>query len=93
MYMQIERFNDGAEVLKVLAHPTRIALVNFMIEKGPVNVTTLYEAFGMPQSTISQHLSRLKSVKIVSGTRRGLEIYYEVKDKRVENILNAVVSA
>lgn len=90
--MKIERFNDGAEILKVLAHPTRIALVNFMIEKGPANVTSLYEEFEMPQSTVSQHLSKLKTVNIVSGTRKGLEIYYEVKDERVEPILNALVN-
>jgi DNA-binding transcriptional ArsR family regulator len=47
----------------------------------------------MPQSTVSQHLSKLKSVKVISGTRKGLEIYYEVKDKRVETILDAVISA
>lgn len=91
--MKTERFNDGVEILKVLAHPTRIALVNFMIEKGPANVTSLYEEFEMPQSTVSQHLAKLRTAKLIAGTRKGLEIYYEVKDERVENILNALVSA
>ena len=91
--MNIEKFNDSAELLKVVAHPVRLALVKFMIENGPLNVTSLYEEFGMPQSTVSQHLSKLKSVKVISGTRKGLEIYYEVKDKRVETILDAVISA
>lgn len=91
--MNIEKFNDSAEMLRVVAHPTRIAIIKFMMEHGPVNVTALYEEFEMPPSTISQHLSKLKSVKVVSGTRKGLEIYYEVKDERVETILNAVVSA
>jgi len=91
--MNIEKFNDSAELLKVVAHPVRLALVKFMIENGPLNVTSLYEEFGIPQSTVSQHLSKLKSVKVISGTRKGLEIYYEVKDKRVETILDAVISA
>ncbi|MFP3125758.1 metalloregulator ArsR/SmtB family transcription factor [Ectobacillus funiculus] len=91
--MNIEKFNDSAELLKVVAHPVRLALVKFMIDNGPLNVTSLYEEFGMPQSTVSQHLSKLKSVKVISGTRKGLEIYYEVKDKRVETILDAVISA
>ncbi|WP_342046149.1 ArsR/SmtB family transcription factor [Bacillus sp. OTU530] len=91
--MNIEKFNDSADLLKVVAHPVRLALVKFMIENGPLNVTSLYEEFGMPQSTVSQHLSKLKSVKVISGTRKGLEIYYEVKDKRVETILDAVISA
>ncbi|MFP3126669.1 MULTISPECIES: ArsR/SmtB family transcription factor [Bacillaceae] len=91
--MNIEQFKDSAEMLKVVAHPVRLALVKSMIKKGPLNVTSLYEEFGMPQSTISQHLSKLKAVNVVSGTRKGLEIYYEVKDKRVEIILDAIVSA
>jgi len=91
--MNIEKFNDSAELLKVVAHPVRLALVKFMIENGPLNVTSLYEEFGMPQSTVSQHLSKLKSVKVISGTRKGLEIYYEVKDKRVETILDAIIGA
>jgi len=91
--MNIEKFNDSADLLKVVAHPVRLALVKFMIENGPLNVTSLYEEFGMPQSTVSQHLSKLKSVKVISGTRKGLEIYYEVKDKRVETILDAIISA
>ncbi len=91
--MNIEKFNDGAEILKVLAHPARIALVKVMIEKGPVNVTALYEELEAPQSTVSQHLAKLRAAKIISGTRKGLEIYYEVKDERVGAILNMLVSA
>jgi len=91
--MDIEEFKDSAEMLKVVAHATRLALIKVLIEKGPLNVTSLYEEFGMPQSTISQHLAKLKAVHVVSGTRKGLEIYYEVKDKRVEVILNAIAGA
>jgi ArsR family transcriptional regulator len=89
--MNVEKFNDSAEMLRVVAHPVRITLVKFMIEKGPVNVTSLYKELEIPQSTVSQHLTKLKAVNVVSGTRNGLEIYYEVKDERVEPILNAVV--
>jgi DNA-binding transcriptional ArsR family regulator len=64
-----------------------------MIEKGPTNVTSLYEELEAPQSTVSQHLSKLKTAKIISGTRKGLEIYYEIKDERVEPILNAMINA
>ncbi|MGF9965241.1 ArsR/SmtB family transcription factor [Bacillus rhizoplanae] len=83
----IEKYEDIAEILKVLAHPVRLCLVETMLTKGPTNVTTMYEKLGMPQSTISQHLAKLKAAKIVSGTRKGLEIYYEVVDDRTKTIL------
>ncbi|WP_242214726.1 helix-turn-helix transcriptional regulator [Bacillus cereus group sp. BfR-BA-01383] len=82
-----EMYEEITEVLKVLAHPVRLSLVKIMIAKGPTNVTTMYRDLQMPQSTISQHLSKLKATKIVTGTRKGLEIYYEVTDNRTKAIL------
>ncbi|EMI9087674.1 MULTISPECIES: ArsR/SmtB family transcription factor [Bacillus] len=82
-----EMYEEITEVLKVLAHPVRLSLVKIMLAKGPINVTTMYEMLQMPQSTISQHLSKLKATKVVTGTRKGLEIYYEVTDKRTKEIL------
>ena len=83
-------FQEIAEVLKVLAHPVRLSLVKIMLAKGPTNVTTMYGDLQMPQSTISQHLSKLKA-KMVTGTRKGLEIYYEVTDNRTKSILACLV--
>ncbi|MGG3672497.1 metalloregulator ArsR/SmtB family transcription factor [Bacillus nitratireducens] len=82
-----EMLEEITEVLKVLAHPVRLSLVEIMLTKGPTNVTTMYETLKMPQSTISQHLSKLRAAKIVTGTRKGLEIFYEVTDNRTKAIL------
>ncbi|PEA23499.1 transcriptional regulator [Bacillus cereus] len=82
-----EMLEEITEVLKVLAHPVRLSLVEIMLIKGPTNVTTMYETLKMPQSTISQHLSKLRAAKIVTGTRKGLEIFYEVTDNRTKAIL------
>ena len=45
----------------------------------------------MPQSTISQHLQKLKSVGIIKGERNGLEIVYEVVDERAEKIIKDLI--
>ncbi|PEM51823.1 ArsR/SmtB family transcription factor [Bacillus wiedmannii] len=86
-----EMYEEITEVLKVLAHPVRLSLVKIMLAKGPINVTTMHETLQMPQSTISQHLSKLKATKVVTGTRKGLEIYYEVTDHRTKSILACLV--
>ncbi len=80
-------YEEVTEVLKVFAHPVRLSLVEIMITKGPTNVTTMYETLQMPQSTISQHLSNLRAVKIITGTRKELEIYYEVTDNRTKAMI------
>ncbi|KAA0786511.1 MULTISPECIES: ArsR/SmtB family transcription factor [Bacillus cereus group] len=86
-----EMYEEITEILKVLAHPVRLSLVKIMLANGPINVTTMYEMLQMPQSTISQHLSKLKATKVVTGTRKGLEIYYEVTDNRTKSILACLV--
>jgi len=90
MKINKEMYVEISEVLKVLAHPVRLSLVEIMLKKGPTNVTTMYETLQMPQSTISQHLSKLKATKMVTGNRKGLEIYYEVTDKRTKAIVSSL---
>lgn len=91
MKEKIEKYEEVAEVLKVLAHPVRLTLVEIMLTKGPTNVTTMYGKLQMPQSTISQHLAKLKAAKIITGTRKGLEVYYEVVDNRTKAILSSFI--
>lgn len=85
-----KQYEDVAEFLKVLAHPVRLCIVKNLLEKGNCNVTNMHSCLGMPQSTISQHLQKLKSIGIIKGERNGLEIVYEVVDKRVEKIIQAL---
>lgn len=86
-----KQYEDIAEFLKVLAHPVRLCIVKNLIEKGSCNVTNMHSCLGMPQSTISQHLQKLKSVRIIKGERNGLEIVYEVVDERAEKIIRSLI--
>lgn len=87
-----KQYEDVAEILKVLAHPVRLCIVKNLLEKGSCNVTNIHSCLGMPQSTISQHLQKLKGIGIIKGERNGLEIVYEVVDKRVEGIIKSLIS-
>ncbi len=78
-----KQYEDIAELLKALAHPVRLCIVRGLIEMGGSNVTNIHSCLNMPQSTISQHLSKLKSCGIIKGDRNGLEITYKVTDPKV----------
>ena len=41
----------------------------------------------MPQSTVSQHLTKLKMQKLIYGRREGTEVYYDIKDNLVWKIM------
>lgn len=87
------KFNEATEILKVLAHPVRLCIVRGLIEKGKCNVSHMQDCLQTPQSTISQHLQKLRSAGIVSGSRNGVEIQYSICDERVKNIVTAIVKS
>lgn len=80
-------FEESAELIKVIAHPVRLHVIKNLMEKGPSNVSTIHTTLNLPQSTVSQHLAKLKSMKVVSGERKGLEIYYSVASDKIQNVM------
>lgn len=87
----IKKYNDVAELLKVLAHPVRLCIVKGLLGKGKCNVTYMQGCLDMPQSTVSQHLQKLRTAGIIEGERSGLEINYRVCDERVEKIIDILL--
>lgn len=78
-----------AELLKALAHPIRLCIVKNLIDSGGSNVTKMQSCLTMPQSTISQHLSKLKAYGIVEGKRSGTEItYYAINQDAINVVKN-----
>ena len=75
--------------MKALAHPHRLCIVKGLIE-NKCNVTKIQECLDVPQSTVSQHLAKLKSAGIIAGERNGLEICYSVIDADIINIIKVL---
>ena len=90
MDLDTNKYNEIADVLKALAHPVRLCIVRGLIEKGGCNVCHMQECLGMPQSTTSQHLQKLRSAGIISGQRKGLEVTYQVCDQRVVELIKVL---
>ncbi|MGL5352347.1 MAG: ArsR/SmtB family transcription factor [Clostridium sp.] len=86
-----KQYEEIAELLKVLAHPIRLCIVRGLLNVGSSNVSNMQSCLGVPQSTISQHLQKLRSVGIITGERNGLEVFYRISDERVEAIIKAVL--
>lgn len=86
----IELFEKKAELLKALAHPIRLCIVKGLLENGGCNVTHMQNCLNAPQSTISQHLQKLRSLGIIKGERKGLEIIYTVENPIVRDLIEAL---
>lgn len=72
------RADARAAVLKALAHPTRIYIVDLIEREGRHCVCELTERVGADTSTISRHLAILKNAGILSHQKEGTTVYYDL---------------
>ncbi|MFK4434293.1 transcriptional regulator [Bacillus wiedmannii] len=77
------------ELLKIMAHPVRLQIVKELEHRKICNVTQLTELLDVPQSTVSQHLSKMRG-KILRSERRGLEMYYHIVNSKVCQIVSVL---
>ncbi len=77
---EIERikYEYTAEVLKALAHPSRLFIVEKLNDREHC-VCELTKMLGIDTSTVSKHLTVLKRAGIVRGEKRGLKIFYRLQ--------------
>lgn len=68
--------NRLATLLKAIAHPARIAILQHLIKANACICGDLVEELGLAQATISQHLKELKNVGIIQGTVEGTSVCY-----------------
>ena len=77
------------ELLKIMAHPVRLQIVKELERRKVCNVTQLTELLELPQSTVSQHLSKMRG-KILRSERRGLEMYYHIVNSKACQIVSVL---
>lgn len=83
-------YEEQAELLKALAHPVRLRIIHGLLRMGGRNVKCMEAHTGMSQSSISQHLQRLRAVGAVTAERCGNEVYYQVKSRRLAELVAAL---
>ncbi|MCX7996002.1 MAG: metalloregulator ArsR/SmtB family transcription factor [candidate division WOR-3 bacterium] len=88
----MENKNSGilrakAEVLNALAHPLRLKILE-KLRSGPCCVCKIIPYVNAEQSNVSHHLAILKNAGIVRCEKKGLEVWYEVVDYRVFEIID-----
>ncbi|MCH6201673.1 metalloregulator ArsR/SmtB family transcription factor [Aquiflexum sp. LQ15W] len=71
-----EQQNELARVAKVLAHPARIAILQYLIQSNTCINGDLVQELGLAQATISQHLRELKETGIIKGSIEGVSVNY-----------------
>ena len=68
--------NQLSVMLKAIAHPARIAILQHIIKANACICGHLVDELGLAQATISQHLKELKNAGLIQGTIEGASICY-----------------
>jgi predicted transcriptional regulator len=76
-----DKQNKLATMMKALAHPARIAIVQHLIKAQACICGDLVDELGLAQATISQHLKELKNVGLIKGSIEGTSICYCIDEK------------
>jgi len=79
-------YEARATIIKALAHPTRLFIVDTLAEKEHC-VCELTEMIGADVSTVSKHLAVLKNAGIVEDEKRGTTVWYRLKTPCVLNFI------
>src|SRR5271165_3848079 len=87
MLESMRRFKAG--VFQALAHPTRVAIVEFL-QEGELSVSQLCEKVGVEQANASQHLAILRNKQVVKARKAGNQTFYRVQDPAFGKILAAL---
>lgn len=91
-----DKQNQLSILLKAMAHPARIAILQRILLSNTCICGDLVEELGLAQATISQHLKELKNAGIIQGTITGVSVCYCINPKTwklMETELGAFFSA
>lgn len=85
-YMFTTKQNDLAKIAKVLAHPARVAILEYISKQDACICTDLVDIIGLSQPTISQHLNEIKKIGLLKGTFEGKNLCYCIDQERWEEL-------
>jgi ArsR family transcriptional regulator len=81
-----KRENDMAQLFKALAHPARIAIVEYLLSVDTCICGDIVDHLPLAQPTVSQHLKELKQAGIIQGSVEGTAICYCINEKTMQKI-------
>ena len=74
--------NAIAQMAKVLGHPARVAILQYLVKSNTCINGDLVRELGLAQATVSQHLRELKEVGFIQGTIEGVSVCYCINPEK-----------
>ena len=87
--MMHKKANLAGDLLKVLANPSRLQILCFLID-GEKPVQEIERQIGMRQSALSQHLAVLRRERLVKTRRQAQFIYYSLASDKAKRLIEVL---
>lgn len=85
-----EKLRYSSELMRALAHPLRLKILEFIDKNDKINVNKIYNTLRIEQSITSQHLKTLKMAGVLSCEKDGKFMRYSINYEVVERAKVAV---
>lgn len=85
-----EKLEQSSEILRAIAHPLRLKILEFIDQNDLINVNKIYNTLNLEQSITSQHLRILRTAGLVQTERDGKFIHYSIDYDKIKNAVEAV---
>ncbi len=86
-----EAQNQLANYAKAIAHPARVAILQYLLKQQTCICSNLVEELPLAQATISQHLKELKAVGLIKGEIEGTSVCYCINEPIWEQARNMLL--
>ncbi|MES2794576.1 MAG: metalloregulator ArsR/SmtB family transcription factor [Bacteroidota bacterium] len=80
--------NEIANIAKSIAHPARVAIIEYLLKVDGCICNDIVEEIGLAQPTVSQHLRELKTAGIIKGNIEGNAICYCINEPILDKLNN-----
>jgi DNA-binding transcriptional ArsR family regulator len=85
-----DQLDKASVILKAIAHPMRIAILNQLDGGKELSVTEIHESLGIEQAAASHHLGILKDKGVLSSRRDGKNTYYFIRNENLLGIIDCI---
>lgn len=88
--MNVETLERAAYILKTIAHPTRLAIIDVLNRNQQLQVNEICKILDLEQSIVSHHLINMKIKGLLRATKSGNCVFYSLKEQNLIEIITCV---
>lgn len=88
--IEAEKLLSAVNMLKVIAHPVRLAIVDLLTEKKRLTILEIQESLGLEQAIASQQITLMEDKGVLVSQKIGRNKYVSLRFPKMKNIVNCL---